>query len=188
MAMAAAASPTVSPTPLLDAALCVALIGFFVLLSWPLWVGGLHATGIESFEWPPWHLARGYLIVSMLMCAFQLMLFSAIALTSPTHVAVGQLLVSPLSMLWDALELGYSLPPMAMAGTAAIVTAIAVVTLAAHSDAALLRLLVWLRGGRAQAGPLKWRELHEGGVSERGMERGDGVALAAVAPSLERRA
>lgn len=41
---------------------------------------------------------------------WQVLLFAAIAITSPTFVAVGQLLVPPLSMAYDFLFSGYGPP------------------------------------------------------------------------------
>ena len=44
-----------------------------------------------------------------------------------SFVAVGQLLVAPISMLWDGLQLHYAMPPKALVGTAGIICALALV-------------------------------------------------------------
>lgn len=156
-AAAVAPAPSSSLTPVEDAALCVSLIGMWGLFTAPLWLALLHVSGVETFSLPPWALARGYIAVGLLMSVYQLMLFSAIALTSPTFVAVGQLLVAPISMVWDVVELQYALPPAALLGTVAIVAALALVIVAARSDAAMRRSLVWLLGaGGRRRTERKW--------------------------------
>ena len=80
------------------------------------------------------------------MMLYQVCLFAAIALTSPTLVAVGQLLVAPISMVWDGIALHYMMPPSALLGTVGIIAALALVIYASKVDGAMLRGLRVLRG------------------------------------------
>jgi drug/metabolite transporter (DMT)-like permease len=146
-AAAASSPPPPSPTPVADAALCVSLIGTWCVLSAPIWLLLLHLSGIEPFEMPPWHLARGYLIVAFMMMVYQVQLFAAIAITSPTFVAVGQLLVAPISMLIDLIDpkTHYTLPPPALIGTCGIIGALALVIYARAGDAAMREALERVR-------------------------------------------
>ena len=137
-----------APTPIMDAALTVSLIGVWCVLSAPIWLACLNASGVEPFELPPWDLACGYALVGGMMAAYQVLLFAAIALTSPTFVAVGQLLVSPISIAWDAIELHYAMPPVALLGTAAIIAALCLVIGAPTVDAVALQ---WWRACRSRA-------------------------------------
>ena len=54
-------------------------------------------------------------------------------------VAVGQLLVSPISIAWDAAELHYAMPPVALLGTVAIIAALCLVIGAPSVDAVAVR-------------------------------------------------
>uniref|UniRef100_A0A6U7P2G0 EamA domain-containing protein n=1 Tax=Haptolina brevifila TaxID=156173 RepID=A0A6U7P2G0_9EUKA len=129
-----------SPSPVIDAGLCVALIGAWTAVTSPLWLYILDASGVEAFELPPPPLRSGYMLVALFMGLYQVLLFAAIALTSPMFVAVGQLLVSPVSMLWDLIELHYRLPFVGVLGTVAIMVALLLVLLASDLDALLLSL------------------------------------------------
>ena len=137
----------------------------------PLWLLLLHASGLETFVLPPWSLARGYLAVGAISMAFQVLLFAAIALTSPTFVAVGQLLVAPLSMAMDMLSLHYALPPPALLGTAAILAAILLVVYAPNADAAMRR--AWRRARACVTGRAERKELLRARGERSDAARGD---------------
>jgi len=115
---------TSSRTPVSDAAVCVSVVGAWCTLMLPLWVLLLHSTQIELFEWPPADVARGYAIVALMMSGFQVLLFAAIAVTSPTFAAVGQLMVPPLSMLWDYVAFRFALSPLGICGSFMVIIAI----------------------------------------------------------------
>lgn len=138
-----------SPTPIADAVLCVGLLGAWCCVTAPVWLALLHFTGIERVAVPPAETAVGYAVVACMMALYQILLFSCIAVTSPTFAAVGQLLVSPVSMLWDALSLHFVLPPIALVGTAAIALALVLVLAAPALDA---RLALACRGQGTRAG------------------------------------
>lgn len=130
-----------TPTPIADASLCVILIGAWCALMLGPWVLLCDASGLEEFELPPAEITRQYALVALMMGLYQVLLFAAIATTSPTFVAVGSLLVTPVSMLWDSLLLSYRLPPPAVAGVAAIIFAIVLVVYAEPLDSWLLTRL-----------------------------------------------
>lgn len=113
-----------SPSPLVDACFCVGIIGVGLLVGLPVYAYVLDATGIERWETPPLSVVLDYSGVALLMGAYQILLFAAIALTSPTLVAVGSLLVSPISMVWDIMDFGFVMPTPALAGVMAILTAL----------------------------------------------------------------
>ena len=55
--------------------------------------------------------ARGYGVVAVLMALYQACLLAAIALTSPTFVALGTMLAVPVSMFVDYVLKRYGAPP-----------------------------------------------------------------------------
>jgi len=115
--------------------MCVAIIGTWCSLMLPVWLLLLHVTHVEPFEWPPPDAARGYALVAAMMGAYQVLLFAAIAITSPTFVAVGQLLVPPLSMAYDFLFSGYALSPLGLMGAFTVVVALGVMLSSDQIDA-----------------------------------------------------
>ena len=135
-----------SRTPLADAALANGLIGAWGAITTPLWLALLDATGCEVFEWPPAELAPGYAVAAAASALFQACLFAAVALTSPTFVALATLLVAPASYLADWASHDYQLPPVALGGTWAVMGAIVVMLRAEWLDARLSRL--WRRPWR----------------------------------------
>ena len=89
------ASVSISLTPFTDALLVVGLIGAISAVTLVPLTLFLDATGIEPFETPSAELMRGYGVVALLMATYQACLLAAIALTSPTFVAMGTMLAVP---------------------------------------------------------------------------------------------
>jgi len=83
----------------------------------------LHYSGIESFELPTVELARSYGVVACLMAVYQACLLAAIALTSPTFVAMGSMLTVPASMMYDYIVRGYVVPPLSQLGIVGVIIA-----------------------------------------------------------------
>lgn len=117
------ASVTISLTPFTDALLVVGLIGAISALTLAPLACFYDLTGIERFEYPTPELVRGYAIVAVLMATYQACLLSAIALTSPTFVALGTMLAVPASIAVDFVLKGYIVPPVALLGILGIVSA-----------------------------------------------------------------
>lgn len=131
-------SVTISLTPFTDALLVVGLIGLVSALTLPLLAFFLHATGIEPFSAPPVDLAYNYAIVAGLMASYQACLLAAIALTSPTFVAMGTMLAVPASIGLDFVLKGYIAPPVALLGVLGIVAAFLVLCVSERIDEMLV--------------------------------------------------
>ena len=63
---------------------------------------------------PTPELIRGYGLVAVMMASYQACLLAAIALTSPTFVAMGTMLAVPASILFDFTLKEYVPPPVAL--------------------------------------------------------------------------
>ena len=138
------ASVSISLTPFTDALLVVGLIGIISLFTLPILTLVLHYSGFEPFELPTPELLRGYGLVAVMMASYQACLLAAIALTSPTFVAMGTMLAVPASILFDFTLKAYVPPPVAMLGILGIVLAF---TLLVFAD----RLEEYLNAGRRAA-------------------------------------
>jgi len=117
------ASVSVSLTPFTDSLLVVAIIGIGSAVVLVPSVVVLHYSGIESFELPTVELARSYGVVACLMAVYQACLLAAIALTSPTFVAMGSMLTVPASMMYDYIVRGYVVPPLSQLGIVGVIIA-----------------------------------------------------------------
>ena len=80
---------------------------------------------------------RGYGLVALLMAAYQACLLAAIALTSPTFVAMGTMLAVPTSIGGDFFFKGYVVPYVALLGILAIVGAFVILIFADRLDGVL---------------------------------------------------
>ena len=128
------ASVSVSLTPFTDSLLVVAIIGLASVVSLVPISMLLHYTGIETFAIPPPELAKAYAMVAILMGVYQACSLAAIALTSPTFVAMGSMFTVPASMLYDYAVRGYVVPPLSRVGILGIVLAFALLTMASQTD------------------------------------------------------
>ena len=79
------------------------------------------------------------------------MLFAAIAITSPTFVAVGQLLVPPLSMLWDVVASHYVLSALGILGVVTVIGALGIMLAAEAIDERVHPLLQGLCSRQAHS-------------------------------------
>ena len=120
-------------TPLTDAFLVVDLgLGSCATLV-PL-ASALDATGLEEFALPSPALARGYALVAILMAMYQACLLAAIALTSPTFVAMGTMLAVPGSIAMDFVLRGSLVPVLGVGGILLILAAFGCLIFAAKID------------------------------------------------------
>merc|ERR1719240_1219560 len=119
------ASVSISLTPFTDALPVVGLIGLGSCVTLVPLTALLDLSGIEAFEMPTPELARSYGMVAVLMAMYQACLLAAIALTSPTFVAMGTMLAVPAAIGFDFVLKGYVVPLVALLGIAAILAAFA---------------------------------------------------------------
>ena len=131
------ASVSVSLTPLTDALLVVGLIGLCSAVTLVPLTFLLDLTGVETYQLPTPELARSYGFVAILMAMYQACLLAAIALTTPTFVAMGTMLAVPGSILFDFVYKGYLVSLIGMSGIALIITAFAFLLFANTIDEAL---------------------------------------------------
>jgi len=116
-------SLALSPTPFTDAMLCVGIIGIgSVAILFPS-LALLDVTGVETFEWPPAEVIPSYFAVAILMALYQTCVLAAIALTSPTFVAMGSCLAIPAAMTWDFLAYSHVESLLSLTGITLIVLA-----------------------------------------------------------------
>ena len=131
------ASVSISLTPLTDALLVVGLIGLCSAVTLVPLTFLLDLTGVETYELPTPELARSYGFVAVLMAMYQACLLAAIALTTPTFVAMGTMLAVPGSILFDFVYKGYLVSLIGMSGIVLIITAFAFLLFANTIDEAL---------------------------------------------------
>jgi len=113
-------SVSVSLTPFTDSLLVVGIIGgCSVLLAAPMLLL-LDYSGLEPFVMPPYAIMQSYGVVALLMAAYQACLLAAIALTTPTFVAMGSMLTVPVSMIYDYFVRGYVVPQLSQLGIGGI--------------------------------------------------------------------
>jgi len=72
--------------------------------------------------------------VAVLMATYQACLLAAIALTSPTFVALGTMLAVPTSIAYDFAFKGYVVPSVALGGIVAIIISFATLVFADRLD------------------------------------------------------
>jgi len=87
---------------------------------------------------PTPELIRLYGTVALLMATYQACLLAAIALTSPTFIAIGTMLAVPASIGVDYVLKGYVVPMIARLGILGIVGAFVLLMFAERIDALLL--------------------------------------------------
>ena len=128
-------SVSVSLTPFTDSLLVVAIIGFASVVTMGPMIALLHYSGFEPFEVPPMELAKSYGLVALLMAAYQTCLLAAIALTTPTFVAVGAMLSVPASITYDFFARGYVVPVLSRWGIVGIILSFGLLVIASRVDA-----------------------------------------------------
>jgi len=133
-------SVSVSLTPFTDSLLVVAIIGVASVLTMVPMIVLLDYSGFEPFVMPPPEVARSYGVVALLMAVYQACLLAAIALTTPTFVAMGTMLTVPISMLYDFFARGYVVPTLSQLGIVGIVAAFAVLIFSEQVDASCAKL------------------------------------------------
>jgi len=133
------ASVSVSLTPFTDALLVVGLIGACSLITLAPLTALLHVTGIETFVMPTTAALRGYGMVAVLMALYQACLLAAIALTSPTFVAMGTMLNVPLAIAFDYTFKGYIVPAISLVGIVILLAALAIMVFAGSFDSCCCR-------------------------------------------------
>jgi len=133
-------SVSVSLTPFTDSLLVVAIIGVASVLTMVPMIALLDYSGFEPFVMPPPEVARSYGVVALLMAVYQACLLAAIALTTPTFVAMGTMLTVPISMLYDFFARGYVVPTLSQLGIVGIVAAFAVLIFSEQVDASCAKL------------------------------------------------
>jgi len=131
------ASVSVSLTPFTDALLVVGLIGAGSLATLAPVTALLHYTGMEEFEMPTVDVARGYGMVALLMALYQACLLAAIALTTPTFVAMGTILAIPASVAFDYVFRGYLVPLLSVIGMLVLLFAFCVLIFSNSVDRCL---------------------------------------------------
>jgi len=132
-------SISISLTPFTDALLVVSLIGVISAVTLLPLTYLLDATGIETFVMPTPELMRSYALVAACMASYQACLLAAIALTSPTYVAMGTMLAVPASIGFDFVLKAYVVPPVALLGILALLAAFALLIFAERIEPQLCR-------------------------------------------------